>query len=82
VNYDLAIQEIIDVIKADKSLAQPYKNFAVSDGLRWKAVVAAARNTTNREAPDDLPIMQFAGPECICTEFGKRKDCPVHGIKA
>jgi hypothetical protein len=81
-NYDLAIQEIIDVIKADKSLAQPYKNFAVSDGLRWKAVVAAARNTTNREAPDDMPTMQFDAPKCTCTELGRRKDCPVHGATA
>jgi hypothetical protein len=29
-NYDLAIQEIIDVIKADKAIVQPWRNKAVS----------------------------------------------------
>lgn len=79
-NYDAAIQEIIDVIKADKSIVQPWRNKASSRLEEVQAFVRMGKTTTNRQ-PDDLPPMEFARPDwkCICTELGKRKDCPVHG---
>jgi hypothetical protein len=81
-NYDAAIQEIIDVLKADKSIPAEYRNAVISTGRRWQCEVRGARTMTVRQAPNDLPAMQFASQQCTCTELGTRKDCPVHGVKA
>jgi hypothetical protein len=81
-NYNLAIQEIIDVTKADKSINAEWRNKAVSRLKEARAFIREGKTTTNRTGPVDMPTMQFAGPQCICTDLGTRKDCPVHGVKA
>ena len=90
-DYDQSIQEIISVLKADKSVIQPWRNYAIKHLMEAQAHVKMGLTTTNRE-PDDHPAMQFAGPvkggadiaapQCICTPgMPPRKDCPVHGGK-
>ncbi len=79
-NYDAIITEMSETTKADKTITQPWRNYALKALAEYQAFVRMGKTTTNRQ-PDDLPPMEFAGPDwkCICTELGKRKDCPVHG---
>jgi hypothetical protein len=84
-NYDQYVQEIVDVIKADKAIVQPWRNKAVARLEEAQAFIHEGKTTTYREAPGGLPTMQFAGPsttagQCVCTlGMPPRKDCPVHG---
>lgn len=81
-NYDEAITQMINELKADKSIAQPWKNYATSDLLRVQAVIRMGKTVTKQEPPADMqigdpknPAMAFAGPKpeqrfiggpCIC----------------
>ena len=80
-HYELAINDLIEHIKADKGIVQPWRNKAISRMEEATAFIRMGLTTTYRE-PDGPAPMKFAGPklECICTELGKRKDCPFHGV--
>jgi hypothetical protein len=80
-DYNAAFLTFIEQIKLDKGVVQPWRNKAIARIEEAQAFIHEGMTTTNRVAPDDLPIMQFSGPQCNCTELGKRKDCPVHGVK-
>ncbi len=69
-DYDSSIQDIIAILKEDKSVVQPWRNKATS---RLEEVQAFIRmgETITYEEPDE--------PICTCPEGGKRRDCPVHG---
>ena len=71
-NYDAAIQELIDVIKADKSILQPWRNKAVARLEEAQAFVMKGKMTTYRE-PEGLV--------CTCRTGMADKNCPVHGGK-
>jgi hypothetical protein len=77
------IQSVIDALKADKSIAQPWRNYAVSDASRLLAVVEKGLKTSNLTPP---PEVQSGTSEptvdtCTCTPGGKLNvNCPVHGI--
>jgi len=94
-NYDQAITEMLAAIKADKSLAQPWKNYAASDLARVQAVIRMAKNTVNKTPPEGQRVdagtanvgpytpMDIAPGElpagCICPLGAESADCPVHG---
>lgn len=78
-NYAQHLQELMDEIKADKSLPQPLKNYILSDAGRLQAMCRAAMVTTGLKAPEGLNIKHVGGTECTCPEGGVRANCPVHG---
>jgi hypothetical protein len=79
------MQSLIDSLKADKTMAQPYKNYAISDALRLQAVIERGVGTTNQKPPDginlDKPPERMAEGGCTCDPNQKPfVNCPVHGI--
>jgi len=77
-NYDQIITDLVEAIKADKSLMQPFKNYATSDLLRVQAVVRMANQTTLLEPPIDA-VKGFDKPDCSCPEGAIDVHCPIHG---
>lgn len=71
------MQSLIDALKADKTIAQPYRNFAVSDAIRLQAVISTGRTITTKVMPAGA-ISETSDP-CICPPAGRRVDCPIHG---
>lgn len=71
-NYDEYIHQLIEALKADKGLAQPYKNYLISDAKRLQVAVRGTKTMAMEKAPADVlaeagtgdaPLpMQFAGP--------------------
>lgn len=92
-NYDEHISQLIEALKDDQSLAQPYKNYLISDAKRLQIAIRGAKTIAFNQPPPDMPEpngttspqpMQFAGPSttgvCVCTPgMPRRRDCPVHG---
>jgi hypothetical protein len=77
------IQSLLDALQADKTMAQPWKNYAISDARRLQALIEIGLSTTNRVPPPDLPQpkVEVASNGCMCPPGGKRNvNCPVHGI--
>lgn len=75
-------EQLISDLKADKSIAQPWKNYAVSDAMRLLAVIEKGKRVTNRTPPPDVAAKaQQSQAGCTC-EPGKKAsvNCPVHGI--
>lgn len=89
-----SIMAAIELMNADKSLAQPWKNYAISDARRALALLKmadASIHTSNRESPSDAArngqegnvageTMDFMS--CICPDpvNDKAPNCPVHGF--
>jgi hypothetical protein len=79
-------QQLVQSLKADKDMAQPYKNFAVSDAIRLLALIEAGLRRTNAKPPADLlqpaakldANLQPIQAGCICPPAGRRADCPIH----
>lgn len=70
----IAIQNLIDTLKADKTLAQPWKNYAMSDAMRLQAVIAMAGQAPASQHP-------ATSHGCICLPGQKAQaSCPVHGL--
>lgn len=83
-NYDQAITDLVEAIKADKALVQPFKNYATSDLLRVQAVVRMAKQTTQQQAPVELKTTGASGiaamqSHCWCPIGAVDNACPVHG---
>lgn len=76
-NYDQEITRLIEAIKGDKSLAQPWKNYATKELHVAQSLIRMAKTTTNR-APDNAPPIQPSS-NCICFPGSIDKFCPVHG---
>ena len=73
-------EQLIEGLKADKSIAQPWKNYAISDASRLLAIIEKGKRVTNRTPPPEMPQHEeVAG--CTC-QPGRKADvsCPVHGI--
>ena len=76
-HYEIAIDDMIEHIKADKSIIQPWRNDAIAQLRRAKAFIRMGLTSTNRT---DLP--SDPEPTCTCPEGGTRKSCPLHGAQA
>ena len=80
-NYDEQIQALIDAIKADKSITSEWRYTAIKRLKEARAFIHEGKNTTNRQVPENVKVMEFATP-CICTpSMPPRKDCPMHGAQ-
>lgn len=83
-DYDSTINELVGSLQSDKSLMQPYKNYAVADARRLQAVIQMARTTTRQTPPPDMPsdANRFPVPKiesCTCKSMEIDPKCPVHG---
>lgn len=78
------IQALISALDADKTMLQPYKNYALSDAKRLQALIEydPVRPAT---APSSGTLMSQTMPSasgCICTPGQKaHASCPAHGIQ-
>lgn len=82
-DYDQTINEMVGSLQSDKTLMQPYKNYAVSDARRLQAVIRMAKTTTNIKPPEDMPAPagRFPSPRpetCTCPPLAIDPKCPVH----
>lgn len=70
-NYDQEIQKIVDAMKADKTILQPYKNYAAKAAEEVKAWIRMGKTTTLQRYESE--------PICTCPSPGViAKDCLVH----
>ena len=70
-NINAELQPIIEEIKADKSIIQPYKNYALKAAEELKAWIHMGQTTTTQKYNQE-PICTCPGPGAIA------KDCLVH----
>jgi hypothetical protein len=79
-DYDTAIADIVAVLKADKRVTQPWRNYGLKAANELQAFIRMGLTTTDRQPPD-APVFPPPRPlGCICTDdMPARKDCPVHG---
>lgn len=70
---------LIERLGQDKSLMQPYKNYAISDAKRLHALIRMAGSSTQLEPPVGTQL--GINPVCSCPAGGLRKTCAIHGEK-
>ena len=71
-NYDQQITNLINDLKTNTDVIQPYKNYAVSDLLRVQAVIRMGKTTSNLTPPTN-------DQTCTCPFPGRDVNCLVHG---
>lgn len=78
VESKILVRKLIEALDADKTIAQPYKNYAKSDALRLEAVIEKGIVTTNIKPPEPRPATMV----CFCLPGQKpNHNCPVHGLQ-
>jgi hypothetical protein len=85
-NYDATVIQMIESLKADKSIPPEYRNAVISSARRLQLEIRGARSMTNLRPPEAQPTTQAAPvitvSQCTCTlGMPPRKDCPVHREK-
>lgn len=78
-NYDQEITKLLAMIKVDKSLAQPWKNYATKELNVAQALIRMAKTTTNIEVPLGMGPKTVERSGCTCPTGAESADCPVHG---
>lgn len=84
-NYDAQITDLITAIKADKSIIQPWRNYAIKAANEMISFIEKGQRTTNmrpHEGMTDVQRNYYNSPPvnaCICFPGMTRLDCPVHG---
>lgn len=78
-HYDLALNDIIEHIKADKGIVQPWRNYAIKHLMEAQAHICKGLSTApahlvQMAEHEGAPVMGV----CICPEGGRHKNCPVH----
>lgn len=86
-NYDQEITKLINEIKADKSIIQPWRNKAAARLEEVQAFVRMGRGTSNLQAPFPVHPGQINGRvqgcngNCDLSPNGLVDgNCPVHGL--
>jgi len=75
-NYDQEINKIVEAIKADKSIAQPWRNKASARLEEVRAFVRMGLQTTYAKNP--IEITYALGQTCTCPFGVLSATCPVH----
>jgi len=75
--YTPAINTFIEQIKADKSIVQPWRNYALKHLQEALAEIRMGLTTSN--AKPDEPADPIVQTFCTCPAGGRRRDCPAHG---
>jgi hypothetical protein len=83
-NYDKLINDLVEAIKADKAIIQPWRNKAVARLEESQAFVRMGRSSSSRQG--ELTYNQVVATEnnfnhagCICPTGAVANECPVHG---
>jgi hypothetical protein len=72
------IQDIITMLKDDKSCVQPWRNKAIARLEESIAFIEKGHNTTNLKPPAGLPT--DAARQCTClAPDAINASCPIHG---
>lgn len=79
-HYELAINDIIEHVKADKGIVQPWRNKAIARMEEAQAFIRMGLTTTYQQPPQGATVSQTF--TCICPTGGIRRDCPMHGEEA
>lgn len=95
--YDQIFAALAEKTKKDAGLAQPHKNYCLSDLERLHALYDRAGRITNAKPPAGMlegsqndqaaklnePVMSESGQSCPCTEAGGKPQahCPIHGLR-
>lgn len=75
------IQSLIDEAKADKSIAQPWRNYGLKHLHEALADFEKGMRTSNQVPPPEAVNPPPQQAVCICPPGGKRNaNCPVHGL--
>ena len=73
-NYDQTITELVEAIRVDKSIIQPWRNKAVARLEEAQAFVRMGKTSTMSFSDE---IVQFPA-ECICPTGAIDTRCPQH----
>lgn len=82
-NYDPAFHSLIEAVKADKDIAQPWRNKVVSRLDEVQAILEKGQRMTNIKppvgTPEPLHTPTGEPMNCVCPEGAIDTACPVHG---
>jgi hypothetical protein len=84
-DYEKVLADVVNDIRADKSIMQPWKNKAMARIQEAAVFVDHGKKISLAKPPEGLPSAgpKFPTPQplgCICQpDMPPRKDCPVHG---
>lgn len=84
--YTPAINTFIEQIKGDKSIVQPWRNYALKHLGEALADIHEGQRVTNLTPPEGTPGMVDTAAAvktgmCICDpDMPPRKNCVVHGV--
>lgn len=79
-HYELAINDLIEHVKADKGITLPWRNDAIGYLRRSSAFIRMGLTSTNRPTPPDM--LDSAAGQCICKPGMTDKNCPRHRATA
>lgn len=75
-NYDQVITDMQAAIKADKSLMQPWKNYASKELSIAQALIRMGKTSTSLKPPEGQSIDEPL--QCICPIGAVDRNCPIH----
>lgn len=81
-NYDQQITHLIEAIKADKSIIQPWRNKAVARLEEAHAFIRMGKTSSGQRYDEKLVVEQSysqTSQGCTCFPGTVDKSCPVHG---
>ncbi len=89
-NYDSEINRLVEAIKADKSIIQPWRNKAVARAEECQAFVRMGLTTASAKVGTNYPMsLDPQSPpweanlksanDCICPPGAVDDQCPIHG---
>lgn len=80
VSYQQKINALIEEIKADKSIVQPWRNYATKALSEAQAFLVMGGISTYRSAPEGMIADRLNGADvCTCGPGVRDGKCPVHG---
>lgn len=79
-NYDQEITDLVEAIKADKSIVQPWRNKASARLEEAQAFVKYGKGLSLMPAPYGMEPHTIADMRaCTCPPGARDKTCAVHG---
>lgn len=77
-NYDEHLTQMIDALKDDKSIPQPYRNSVVSGARRLQMEIRGSKTMTNLTPPAGVEYPPKFESNCTCFPGAWDKNCLVH----
>lgn len=69
-NYDQELNAIAEEVKTDKSIVQPWRNYALKAANEMQAFIKMGKTTSPLQPPPEAV--------CTCPPGGRKASCPVH----